>query len=67
MMCGCPIGPNHQPWLPELFDVTAVIQQAEDTPFELTLAYDANAPYAAPSQFIADWQVPVPLQVRSGV
>lgn len=58
MMCGCPIGPTHAPWLPELFDVTAVIQQGEDTPFELTLAFDPNAPYGAPSQFFADWPVP---------
>jgi hypothetical protein len=59
MMCGCPIGPNHAPWLPEQFDVTAVIEQGEDTPFEVTLEYDKHAPYAAPSQFTGRWTVPV--------
>lgn len=59
MMCGCPIGPTHAPWLPDLFDVTAVIQQAGDTPFELSLKFDPNAPDGAPSQFVADWPVPV--------
>lgn len=59
MMCGCPIGPDHSPWLPALFDVSAVIQQAEDTPFELTLEFDPKAQYGAPSQFAVDWPVPV--------
>jgi hypothetical protein len=58
MMCGCPIGKGHPPWFPDQFDVLAVIKQGEKTALELPLKYDADAPYAAPSQFINNWQVP---------
>jgi hypothetical protein len=58
MMCGCPIGKGHPPWHPEQFDVMAVIRQGVYSSIELPLTYDDHAPYAAPSQFVHNWQVP---------
>lgn len=58
MMCGCPIGKGHPPWHPAQFDVIAVIQQGDAPPVELSLNYDEDAPYGAPSQFVNTWQVP---------
>lgn len=59
MMCGCPIGTAYPSWLPDEFEVTAVIRQpGENASIELPLKYDANAQYKAPSQFTAMWQVP---------
>lgn len=56
MMCGCPIGVA--PWNPEDFEVMAVISEVGGTTTEIKLDYDTNAPYNAPSQFFAEWQVP---------
>lgn len=58
MMCGCPIGTNHAPWLPGQFDVTAFIKESENNILEIPLKYDDNAPYAVPSQFVNHWPVP---------
>lgn len=57
MMCGCPIGTGHPPWLPGEFEVMAHIQ-GEKGASELTLKFDENAQYKAPSQFTATWPVP---------
>jgi hypothetical protein len=56
MMCGCPIG--KEPWNPSLFDVSASINGGDTYAVEFPLAFDAKAPYGAPSQFAADWTVP---------
>ena len=56
MMCGCPIGV--QPWDPSLFDVSASVKSGETYIVEFPLAFDAKAPYGAPSQFAAQWEVP---------
>jgi hypothetical protein len=58
MMCGCPIGKGHPPWHPKQFDVMATIKQGESISIELPLKYDEDAPYAVPSQFVNNWQVP---------
>lgn len=58
MMCGCPIGPSHSPWLPDLFNVSASIQLVGGSTIELPLQYDNYAPFAAPSQFHAKWSIP---------
>lgn len=58
MMCGCPIGKGHPPWHPKQFDVMATIKQGESNSIELPLKYDEDAPYAVPSQFVNNWQVP---------
>jgi hypothetical protein len=56
MMCGCPIGVA--PWNPEDFEVVAVVTETDGTTTEIKLNYDTNAPYNAPSQFSAEWQIP---------
>jgi hypothetical protein len=56
MMCGCPIGV--QPWEPALFDVSASVKSGDTYSVEFPLAFDAEAPYGAPSQFKAPWTVP---------
>jgi hypothetical protein len=56
MMCGCPIG--REPWEPALFEVSATIKGGDAYSLELPLAFDADAPYGAPSQFKACWTVP---------
>lgn len=56
MMCGCPIGV--QPWDPALFDVSASVKSGDTYSVEFPLAFDAEAPYGAPSQFAAGWAVP---------
>ena len=56
MMCGCPIGV--QPWDPSLFDVSASIKSGDTYAVEFPLAFDDKAPYGAPSQFKALWDVP---------
>ncbi|MBV8858192.1 MAG: hypothetical protein JOZ02_14775 [Acidobacteria bacterium] len=56
MMCGCPIGVK--PWEPSLFEVSASIKSGETYAVEFPLAFDAEAPYGAPSQFKALWDVP---------
>lgn len=58
MMCGCPIGPNHQPWDPSLFEVMAVIKQGEYSYTEMALNFDKDAPDGVPSQFVNTWEVP---------
>ncbi len=58
MMCGCPIGKGHPPWLPELFEAMATIKQGEYSSLELPLKYDDDAPYGIPSQFVNNWPVP---------
>jgi hypothetical protein len=58
MMCGCPIGV--EPWEPSLFEVSASIKSGDAYAAELPLAFVpmAEAPYGAPSQFAAEWEVP---------
>lgn len=56
MMCGCPIG--IPPWIPEQFEVMAVIKQGEYSSIELPLKFDDDAPYGIPSQFANKWTVP---------
>lgn len=56
MMCGCPISPDTD-WKPEEFEVTAVVRGVEYCE-EFPLAFDAEAPYSMPSQFVHDWQAP---------
>lgn len=56
MMCGCPIG--RQPWEPSLFEVSATIRSGDAYKLDLPLAFDAEAPFGAPSQFKATWAVP---------
>jgi hypothetical protein len=56
MMCGCPIG--REPWDPSLFDVSASVRGGDTYAVEFPLAFDAKAPYGAPSQFAAEWAVP---------
>jgi hypothetical protein len=56
MMCGCPIGV--QPWDPSLFEVSAAVKSGDTYSVEFPLAFDAEAPYGAPSQFAAQWTVP---------
>ncbi len=56
MMCGCPIG--KQPWDPSLFDVSASVRSGDTYAVEFPLAFDADAPFGAPSQFAAPWTVP---------
>jgi hypothetical protein len=56
MMCGCPIAKT--PWEPAQFDVSASIKSGETYAVEFPLAFDAEAPYGAPSQFKAQWEVP---------
>ena len=57
MMCGCPISPKTD-WPPEEFEVTAAVKGGDDYSEEVPLAFDAEAPFASPSQFAADWCVP---------
>lgn len=56
MMCGCPIGV--EPWNPSLFDVSASVKSGDTYSVEFPLAFDADAPCGAPSQFKANWTVP---------
>ena len=58
MMCGCPIGIGHPPWHPAQFEVTAHINLVGHAATDLTLNYDDQAPYGAPSQFQNKWRVP---------
>lgn len=58
MMCGCPIGPAHPPWLPEHFAVTAAIWHQGHLLAEHPLHFDADARDGAPSQFVYPWRVP---------
>jgi len=57
MMCGCPI--ENAPWTPDLFEVTALIKSGQTYSLELPLAFVANAPHGIPSQFSANWPVPL--------
>lgn len=58
MMCGCPIGKGHPPWLPGLFEVMATIKQGDNSSVELPLKYNEDAPFGIPSQFVNHWPVP---------
>ncbi len=58
MMCGCPIGPDHPPWFPEQYEVTAVVATDGKKVGEIVLPYDKSAPDGAPSQFAKDWRIP---------
>lgn len=55
MMCGCPIGPG-QPWLPEKFEVKAVITTPGGDQTEVVLKFDDNTEFKAPSQFVGTYQ-----------
>lgn len=61
MMCGCPIGESTA-WPPKEFEVVAKIIKVggDDIDEEtLQLAFNTKAPLDAPSQFTAQWPVPV--------
>lgn len=60
MMCGCPIG-EKTAWDPKEFEVVAKIMKMGGDIYEETiqLAFDAKAAMDAPSQFAAQWLVPV--------
>ncbi len=58
MMCGCPIGPDHPPWFPERYEVTAVVTSDGKQIAKIALPFDNAAPDGAPSQFAKDWKVP---------
>ncbi len=60
MMCGCPIGESTA-WDPKEFEVVAKIEKVGGDIYEETiqLAFDKKAPMDAPSQFTAQWLVPV--------
>jgi hypothetical protein len=58
MMCGCPIGPAHSPWFPDLFEVSALIKGGNNLNTVVLLDYDANVPDEVPSQFVSNWNVP---------
>lgn len=71
MMCGCPIDPKKgaakicpdlpekdQPWLPDEFEVKAIIQTTGSAPIEVPLAFTAIPPANAPGQFTGAWTPP---------
>lgn len=61
MMCGCPIGPGLA-WLPENYEVTAIVTLPDGSHDQVQLTFDKSAPDHAPSQFTADY-----VATKSGV
>lgn len=59
MMCGCPIGPEFD-WKPEDFRVVMLVKRPDGNQDVVNLSFDANAPYHAPSQFIAEYEATLP-------
>ncbi len=57
MMCGCPIGPS-LPWRPDDYQVEATILDPAGGRHVVPLAFDADAPDGAPSQFVGTWTAP---------
>jgi len=73
MMCGCPISPKtgkakfcpglpdkDQPWLPEEFEVRAIIRSAGMDPVEIPLVFSELPPGNPPGQFTGTWTPPAP-------
>lgn len=71
MMCGCPISPKFgkkkfcenladgdQPWLPDDFEVKAIVRQAGGNTAEVPLVFTEIAPANAPGQFTGTWTPP---------
>jgi len=71
MMCGCPIDPKSgpskicpelpdeaQPWLPEEFEVKAIIRTSGSDPIEVPLAFSEISPANSPGQFTGTWTPP---------
>jgi hypothetical protein len=71
MMCGCPIEPksgkakiccelpdSDQPWLPEEFEVKAIIRSPAGNRIVIPLVFTQNPPQSAPGQFTATWIPP---------
>jgi hypothetical protein len=71
MMCGCPIEPKSgkakiccelpdpdQPWLPEEFEVKAVIRSPGGDRVVIPLAFTQTPPVNAPGEFTATWTPP---------
>lgn len=71
MMCGCPIDPKtgsakiccelpdrDQPWLPEEFEVKAIIRSDGAEPIEVPLAFTPIPPADTPGQFAGVWTPP---------
>lgn len=54
MICGCPIGPGLA-WLPQNYEVQALIHKPDGTSDLFDLHYDPVAPDTAPSQFIGTY------------
>ena len=59
MMCGCPIGPGLA-WEPDAFEVTLLVKRPDGQQELVDLAFDADAPDGAPSQFIGSYTATLP-------
>ena len=59
MMCGCPIGPGLA-WEPDAFRVMLLVKRPDGQQELVELAFDADAPDGAPSQFIGSYTATLP-------
>ncbi|GIL16098.1 MAG: hypothetical protein BroJett039_12710 [Chloroflexota bacterium] len=54
MMCGCPIAPTTA-WKPDEIKVTMLVKRPDGKTDTVAFKFDENAPYNAPSQFVAEY------------
>lgn len=54
MMCGCPIAPTTA-WKPQDFQVRMLVKRPDGKTDVVDFKFDDNAPYNAPSQFVAEY------------